>query len=228
MTGRSKGVLGVLQRYRMERRHDDHRIHNESGLPSLDVGCGFTEDIQIPVYATVSLDLNMGRVEAPFLAKLREEDSHPLGADACHLPIRVGCLGKVYWRAVLEHLPDPDAAIREGKRTLIPGGEAEIDLPIITSHMRHSLIALFTQFPFSLVSISVLLYQAHSYWRIPGVPHIRDVKPEYLRRYFREVKITKCPKPHAWFRGPHAYFTKALTAGRTLLDIQGQYLVRCR
>jgi len=203
-------------------------ITRNTSQTSLEVGCGFTESVQVPIYATVSLDLNMDKVEPKFHEDLAIHDSHPICADGQQLPIRSHCLDKVYWRAVLEHVPNPDRMIQEGKRVLRPGGEVEVVLPMITSHMRHYLQILFTEFPFSLATIPLRLYAAHKYWGVPGVPHIRDVKPSHLNHYFKEVKVEAYPRTHKWFRGPWDRITRKLTNGKRLPGIQGQYLVRCR
>jgi len=197
-----------------------------SELVALDVGCGFMDGIQVPVYARVSLDLNMNHVEPAFLEKLNTNGCCPLNADAVNLPIRNSCIHKIHWRAVLEHFPDPHTAIMEGKRVLKNGGEAEIVLPMITSHMRHFLIIIWTQFPISIIPIAMQLWKAHLYWHQPGVPHIRDVKPKHIERYFTNVSTIAYPKTHKWFRGPWSRFTKLLTNGRELPDIQGQYLIK--
>ncbi len=195
---------------------------------TLDVGCGFTEGVQIPVYADISLDLNMNQVQQGFLNKLRENGSHPLCADAVNLPIRSDCIDKIYWRAVLEHFPDPDKAVRAGIMALKDGGEVEIILPIITSHMRHYMIILFTNFPFSLHMILTALWKAHLYWKIPGVPHIRIIKPWDLEKYFDLVVWRANYYRMPFFHYPWGRLTRRLVNQRFMNDIQGQYLIRCR
>ena len=197
---------------------------------SFDVGCGFTEGVQNPVYATISLDLNMGQVQPAFLAKLKKHDSHPMAGDACNLPIRSNVVSKLYWRAVLEHLPTPEEALTEGQRVLKRGGEAEIVLPIITSHMRHYIITLFTQFPFSLWVIITALWRAHLYWHIPGVPHLKIIKPWQLSNYgFSSVEWEEQRYRHKWFHNPWGHVTRRLFPGaiEKVRDIQGQYYVVC-
>jgi len=196
----------------------------------IDIGCGFTEGVQIPVYADISLDLNMNKVEPRFLEKLRDHDSNPLCASATHVPVRDELFSKVYWRAVLEHLPREVArqGIEEGVRILKEGGEAEIILPIITSHMRHYLQILFTQFPFSLYLICVALWRAHLYWGIEGVPHVTIIKPWDLERYFSKVVWRANYYRNTWFHRPWGNLTRKLVNQRFINDIQGQYLIRCR
>lgn len=197
--------------------------------PSIDIGCGFTEGVQVPVYADVSLDLNMNQVQPSFLKKLREHKSHPLCASATHLPIRSNSMKKIHWRAVLEHLPRDITlqSIDDGKRVLKQGGEADVILPIITSHMRHYLAILFIQFPFSLYLIIVALWRAHLYWHIPGVPHITDVKPHHLKNTFKQVETTTIYYRNTWFHMPWGHITRKLVNQRFIPDIQGQYHVRC-
>lgn len=194
---------------------------------SLDVGCGFMGK-QIPALATVSLDLNMNKVKPKFLRHIKEAESHPICANGYHLPFREEIIDKVYWRAVLEHIPDPHTAILEGKRVLKTGGEAEIILPIITSHMKHYLRILFTQFPFSLVLIQLALRKARKYWHIEGVPHIRIVKPQIFESYFSKVVWRANYYRNTWFHYPWGRLTRRLVNQRFINDIQGQYLIRCR
>ena len=196
-------------------------------LVSLDVGCGFIETVQKPVYATISLDLNMRRVQPGLLKQLKTHGSHPLGADACNLPIRNGAIKKIYWRAILEHLPTPEQALTEGRRVLKQGGEADIILPIITSQMRHFLVILFTQFPFSLYSTYTVLRQAYRVRHIPGMPHIKDVKPENLKPYFSKIETKAIFFRHKWFHTPWGHITLRLVNHRYIPDIQGHYHVRC-
>jgi len=191
---------------------------------SIDVGCGFTEGVQFPADADISLDLNMGKAKPSFFKKLK----NPIAADALNLPIRSEVADIVYWRAVLEHLPDPETAITEGRRVLRYKGEARIVLPMITSHMKHYLTILFTQFPFSIPEIIHCLWRARLYWHIPGVPHIRDVKPWHLRAYFDDTSWKPHPYRHKWFYAWWGRFFRWILNGREpIRDIQGQYCVRC-
>lgn len=198
-------------------------------MTSIDIGCGFTEGVQVPVYADISLDLNMNQVEPAFLKKLREKNSNPLAASATHLPIRTECINELYWNAVLEHLPHIITidSIKDGKRALKKDGTANVILPIITSHMRHYLIILFTQFPFSLPLIITALFRARKYWHIPGVPHITDVKPRHLKRVFRKVETETVYYRNTWFHRPWGNITRKLVNNRFIPDIQGQYHIRC-
>jgi len=184
--------------------------------------------VQIPAFADISLDLNMNRVDPEFLRHIKAAGSHALAADAVNLPIRSECVDKIYWRAVLEHFPDPHRAIIDGRRILKKGGETEIILPIITSHMRHYLIILLTNFPFSIHMIVTALWRAHLYWKIPGVAHIRIIKPRDLERYFDKVVWRSNFYRSPFFHRPWGHLTRLLVNQRFMNDIQGQYLIRCR
>lgn len=198
-------------------------------MTSLDIGCGFTDN-QIPVYATISLDLNMDKVYPNKLRKFKENNSHPICASATHLPIRSESMDQIHWRAVLEHLPKEitSQSVQDGYRVLKKGGEAEIILPIITSHMRHYLTIIWAQFPFSLWLIWVALGKARRFWSIPGVPHLTDVKPHHLEPIFKEVKVEKNFYRNTWFHYPWGRITRKLVNDRFIPDIQGQYLIRCK
>jgi len=195
----------------------------------LDVGCGFKSGVQNPVKADVSLDLNMDKVDAEQKRRIRELGSNAVQGDATHLPIRNGSIERIYWNALLEHIPRDltHATLLEGRRVLKPGGEAHVILPIITSHMHHYLIILFTQFPFSLYDIIVALWRAHLYWHIPGVPHLTDVKPRHLERYFSSVESKPHYYRHKWLHNPWGRLIRPLINNRWINDIQGQYHVRC-
>lgn len=199
-------------------------------MTSLDIGCGFTEGVQVPVYADISLDLNMNKVQPSFLKKIKDRDSNPVCASATHLPFRSEIVDMIYWRAVLEHLPNYIArqGIKEGVRVLKKGGEAEIVLPIITAHMKHYLVILFTQFPFSLRVIQIALWRAHLYWHIPGVPHLTIIKPRDLKPYFDKVLWRTDFYRHKWFHYPWGRLTRKLVNDRFVRDIQGQYTIRCK
>jgi ubiquinone/menaquinone biosynthesis C-methylase UbiE len=179
--------------------------------------------VQIPAFATISLDLNMNKVEPEFLRLIKEAESHAVCASATHLPFRSDRVEKLYWRAILEHLPREIArqGIKEGVRVLKSGGEAEVILPIITSHMRHYLIILFTQFPFSLVLIQLALRRARKYWGIEGVPHLTIINPWDLRPYFSKVVWRANYYRNTWFHYPWGRVTRKMVNQRFIL-------IRCR
>ncbi len=52
-------------------------------------------------------------------------------ADSSRLPFRSACLDFILCTAVLEHVVDLPATVREIKRCLVPGGEIYIDVPFL-------------------------------------------------------------------------------------------------
>jgi len=210
--------------------YEDHMVaapRVSGAAVSVDVGCGYVDGVLQPVYATVSLDLNMRRVERPLLRRIRARGSHPLGADAHHLPLRDRCAAHVYLRAILEHLEDPEAAMKETRRVLIPGGAADVILPIVTNLVKLYLIELFVEFPFSVPSIVVALWRAHLYWGQPGYYHRREVSPSHLRAHFGIILVRTVYESHKWFRGPWRGATEILTGGRFIPSPQGLYVAHC-
>lgn len=200
----------------------------QDAIVSLDIGCGYVDELLQPVYAKISLDLNMRLIQRSLLKKLRSQDSHPIGADAHHLPIRDSCVSQIYLRNILEHLEDPDMALREGKRVLVLGGLATVTLPIITNLIHLYLAELFLGFPFSVPSLVLALWRAHLYWSQPGYYHKHEIHSSYIRAHFEIIYTNEVYESHKWFRGPWRAATERLTNGRLVPNIQGLYLIICK
>jgi ubiquinone/menaquinone biosynthesis C-methylase UbiE len=77
---------------------------------SLDVGCGTNPkgDVNIDVI---------------------REAQHNLLADAHHLPLRNNSISVIFCDRLLEHLDNPDLALKEINRVLTVEGSAEIEVP---------------------------------------------------------------------------------------------------
>jgi SAM-dependent methyltransferase len=93
-------------------------LHDAAG-PVLDVGCG-------PGVHTAALraDRPQGTVIAADLSPgmAREAGAPSVIADAAALPVATGSCGGVLAMHMLYHVPDPEAAVRETKRVMAPGG----------------------------------------------------------------------------------------------------------
>jgi SAM-dependent methyltransferase len=95
-------------------------LHDVTG-PVLDVGCGpgvHTAALRAdrPQRIVLAADLSPGMA--------REAGAPSVVADAAALPVATGSCGGVLAMHMLYHLPDPQAAVREIRRVLAPGGTA--------------------------------------------------------------------------------------------------------
>lgn len=94
----------------------------------LDVGCGARLHVAVPPGIRVlGVDVS--------LAQLRRNTTttHLAVADAGRLPVATGSLDAAVSWDVLEHLPDPDAALHELARVIRPGGVVVLGLPNVLS-----------------------------------------------------------------------------------------------
>ena len=93
----------------------------------LDVGCGtgwIAAGLRrsAPEVTAVGLDLSAGMLD-----RARAAGAWPLlRGDGTRLPVATGSVDVVACRGVLHHLPDVDAALREWRRVLRPGGAVVI------------------------------------------------------------------------------------------------------
>ena len=161
---------------------------------SIDIGCGYDNKDHSPSGADVNLDLNLGKDPA-FLYFI----DNPVIASAEDLPFRLGIAYKLYLKAILEHLPYPFKALVDAHNVLRPGGVAEIELPIISSHGRGFLRILFFEFPFSILPVYRNLKHYRDNLKVKGMAHIRDVKPGHVLSLFRCGQIEVFYGRHKWF-----------------------------
>jgi SAM-dependent methyltransferase len=100
--------------------------------PVLDVGCGDGAAYRYAPEGYVGLD----RDPAP-LAQQRDALTRVLGT-ADRLPFADGAFKTVLAMAVLEHVDDPVACLREARRVLAPGGRVVLTTPTpMGDHLHH-------------------------------------------------------------------------------------------
>lgn len=106
-----------------KRRHD--RVPNVG----LDLGCGDGSNLQwlhLHFSHLYGSDYNMLRLLRA--AKL-PIDARLFMADICNYPVEDNCFDVIFFNHVLEHIPDDDAALREVRRILKPGGLLILGVP---------------------------------------------------------------------------------------------------
>ena len=89
------------------------------GEPILDAGCGTGLNLRHLPKGSVGIDINPRNVA---LLKHRLPDHVVIEGDVEHLPFADGSFGTVLCTEVIEHIPDPAAALAEYRRVLKPGG----------------------------------------------------------------------------------------------------------
>jgi SAM-dependent methyltransferase len=89
------------------------------GAPILDAGCGTGLNLRYLPEGSVGIDINPRNVA---LCKQRLPDHVVIEGDVEHLPFADGSFGTVLCTEVIEHIPDPAAALAEYRRVLKPGG----------------------------------------------------------------------------------------------------------
>ena len=206
---------------------DSFSSSDREDLIRVDVGCGYRGDLHYP-----NLDFEL--FVEPFLNNSNDEwisllrsNGAPIMASAQDLPFRKGVLDEVQCRAVMEHLPKPQEALRDFRYVLKKGGKMLIIIPIITNHFKHYLALLFIAFPFGIIEVVGLMKRMSGHYMDAGLAHISDVKPKDVKPYFKNVKVYAHYYRHKIFYGWWGRFIKRfITQGREpMKDIQGYYTV---
>ncbi|MFJ4468320.1 methyltransferase domain-containing protein [Streptomyces sp. NPDC089424] len=100
------------------------RMELRPGQRVLDVGCGSGRALPA-LRAQVGQEgvvLGADLTPAMLTAAARAGRTGLLLADACRLPLRAGSLDGVFSAGLVDHVPDPGAALREWARVTAPGG----------------------------------------------------------------------------------------------------------
>lgn len=90
-----------------------------SGAPILDAGCGTGLNLRHLPPGSTGIDINPRNVE---LVQRRLPNHRVVQGDVEAMPFADGSFGTVLCTEVIEHIPDPSAALREFARVLRPGG----------------------------------------------------------------------------------------------------------
>ena len=87
--------------------------------PILDAGCGTGLNLRHLPQGSIGVDINPRNVE---LLRRRLPNHTVIEGDVEHLPFAIASFGTVLCTEVIEHIPDPAAALKEYRRVLRPGG----------------------------------------------------------------------------------------------------------
>ena len=87
--------------------------------PILDAGCGTGLNLRHLPAGSTGVDINPRNIE---LLKQRLPNHNVVEGDVEALPFADGSFGSVLCTEVIEHIPDPSAALAEYRRVLQPGG----------------------------------------------------------------------------------------------------------
>ena len=93
--------------------------HATPNAPILDAGCGTGLNLRHLPEGSTGIDINPRNVE---LLQTRLPNHTVVQGDVEALPFADGSFGTVLCTEVIEHIPDPSAALAEYKRVLQPGG----------------------------------------------------------------------------------------------------------
>ena len=89
------------------------------GAPILDAGCGTGLNLRHLPPGSTGIDINPRNVE---LVARRLPNHRVVRGDVEALPFEANAFGTVLCTEVIEHIPDPSAALSEFRRVLKPGG----------------------------------------------------------------------------------------------------------
>jgi ubiquinone/menaquinone biosynthesis C-methylase UbiE len=89
------------------------------GAPILDAGCGTGLNLRHLPAGSTGIDINPRNVE---LVARRLPNHRVVRGDVEALPFEANAFGTVLCTEVIEHIPDPSAALSEFRRVLKPGG----------------------------------------------------------------------------------------------------------
>ena len=106
--------------------------------PVLDIGCGRCVAFDAVPHGYVGIDANK-----QCLLERTRAGSQTLHGSAFELPFRPQTFQTVLLMAVVEHLPDPQACLKEAIRVLKPGGRVVITTPTPTGDRLHHVLAQF-------------------------------------------------------------------------------------
>lgn len=105
--------------------HAEIAVMERVGVPGpllVEVGCGSGAFLTRLAARFPDHDVRGVEIRPDLLGRARARGCRVLPGDACALPLHTATCGTVVLRFVLQHLQDPQTAVREAARVLEPGG----------------------------------------------------------------------------------------------------------
>lgn len=159
----------------------------------VDLGCGFLERHTADA-ASIGIDVNFEHGVA--------KPMNPIIADVQYIPVRSGCIERVYARAVLEHLRRAGLCLWDMHRIMRGGATGIVLIPVEANMPRQILRRFYKEFPFSVGWVLSKLWRASTLWRRhSGMTHVTQLGVEDVEKYFRvdHNNIVSHRRVHKWF-----------------------------
>jgi len=185
----------------------------------LDIGCGFKPEVgQSSIKNAVGIDINFhhGAIMV----------ENPIMADAQHIPIRTHTIHFCNCQALLEHIPEPQKCLSDMKRIMRENGSGFILIPVDSRQIYQTMKRFIKEFPFSIFQTLKTLRKASTFWKLPGMLHIRQISLQNIAKHFKITNVGLKRHEHLWYAyGPFRILRKLGLVHRVMVDEYSEYYV---
>lgn len=177
----------------------------------LDIGCGFRKKDR-KHKGCIGIDINRPRYN---VRKDTELDDFAI-ATVHALPFPDKTFDKIYFHAVIEHLPRGHRkAIREIIRVLEDDGIVDIIIPVVAHQLKYFVTHFFQEFPFVLKMALRVIHTTRKYRGTDYCLHVAEVYPSDFERFGLKI-FHIVYKGHSLFMGRKGKLLRKLLNGREL------------